>query len=325
MDYNEIFSPVVRHTSIRVLLALVAHQNLELEQLDVKIAFLHGNLEEEIYIRQPEGFFMEGKEDYVCRLHKSLYGLKQSPRQWYKRFDSFMMKHGFNKNPYDCCVYHKKVSDCSLMYLLLYMDDMLIATRDIVEIKKLKVLLNTEFDMKDLGAAQKILGMEIIRDRVQRKLFLSQKSYIQKIISIFGMTTTKTVSTPSSANFRLSNACTPQTEAEIEYMSRRPNARAVGRTNDVGLIYSGDSECLVAGYSDSDYAADLDTRRSLTGYVFTLGSSIMSWKATLQPSVALFTTEAEYMALTAAAKEGIWLKGLLGDFGLSSRSSNCVL
>ncbi|KAL9261983.1 Retrovirus-related Pol polyprotein from transposon TNT 1-94-like protein [Drosera capensis] len=123
-------------------------------------------------MRQPEGFF-DAKEDYVCRLHKSLYGLKQSPRQWYKRFDSFMMKHGFNRSQYDCCAYHKKVSDGSLMYLLLYVDDMLIATRDMVEIKKLKVLLNTEFDMKDLGAAQKILGMEIIRDRVQRKLFLS--------------------------------------------------------------------------------------------------------------------------------------------------------
>ncbi|KAL9256969.1 Retrovirus-related Pol polyprotein from transposon TNT 1-94-like protein [Drosera capensis] len=167
VDYNEIFSPVVRHTSIRVLLTLVAHQNLKLEQLDVKTAFLHGNLKEEIYMRQPEGFSIEGKEDYVCRLHKSLYGLKQSPRQWYKKFDSFMIKHGFNKSPYDCCVYHKKVSDASLMYLLFYVDDMLIATRDMVEIKKLKVLLNTEFDMKDLGAAQKILGMEIIRDPVQ--------------------------------------------------------------------------------------------------------------------------------------------------------------
>ncbi|KAL9258782.1 Retrovirus-related Pol polyprotein from transposon TNT 1-94-like protein [Drosera capensis] len=158
VDYNEIFSPVVRHTSIRVLLAMTASQNLELEQLEVKTAFLHGDLEEVIYMRQAEGSFIEGKEDYVCRLHKSLYGLKQSPKQWYKRFDSFMMKHGFNKSPYDYCIYHKKVSHGSLMYLLLYVDDMLIATRDMVEIMKLKVLLNTEFDMKDLGAAQKILS-----------------------------------------------------------------------------------------------------------------------------------------------------------------------
>ena len=96
IDFNEVFSPIVRHTSIRVLLALVALHDLELEQLDVKTAFLHGELEEQIYMQQPEGFIVHGKEDYVCRLKKSLYGLKQSPRQWYKRFDSFMIGHGYS-------------------------------------------------------------------------------------------------------------------------------------------------------------------------------------------------------------------------------------
>ncbi|GJX75492.1 transposable element [Tanacetum coccineum] len=358
IDYNEIFSPVVRHTSIRVLLSLVAHHDLELEQLDVKTAFLHGDLEEEIYMSQPEGFVVQGKEDYVCKIRKSLYGLKQSPRQWYKRFDSFMVQHGFSRSAYDCCVYHKRAPSGSLIYLLLYVDDMLVAAKDMEEIKKLKILLNTEFDMKDLGAARKILGMEIIRDRKHGKLFLSQKSYIEKIISRFGMSSAKSVNTPFSANFRLSTAYAPQSEAEIEYMSRIPYASAVGSlmyvmvctrpdiahamsvvsrymahpgkehwnavkrifrylkgTSDVGLIYGGEREYLVAGYSDSDYAADLDARRSLTGYVFTIGSSVVSWKATLQPSVALSTTEAEYMALTEAAKEGIWLKGLIEDLG----------
>ncbi|GJX70172.1 transposable element [Tanacetum coccineum] len=358
IDYNEIFSPVVRHTSIRVLLSLVAHHDLELEQLDVKTAFLHGDLEEEIYMSQPEGFVVQGKEDYVCKIRKSLYGLKQSPRQWYKRFDSFMVQHGFSRSAYDCCVYHKRAPSGSLIYLLLYVDDMLVAAKDMEEIKKLKIILNTEFDMKDLGAARKILGMEIIRDRKHGKLFLSQKSYIEKIISRFGMSSAKSVNTPFSANFRLSTAYAPQSEAEIEYMSRIPYASAVGSlmyvmvctrpdiahamsvvsrymahpgkehwnavkrifrylkgTSDVGLIYGGEREYLVAGYSDSDYAADLDARRSLTGYVFTIGSSVVSWKATLQPSVALSTTEAEYMALTEAAKEGIWLKGLIEDLG----------
>ena len=130
VDYNEIFSPVVRHTSIRVLLALVTHHNLELEQLDVKTAFLHGELEEDILMRQPEGFIVQGKEDHVCQLQRSLYGLKQSPRQWYKRFDNFMISQGFSRSPYDCCVYHNKVEDGSLIYLLLYVDDMLIAARE---------------------------------------------------------------------------------------------------------------------------------------------------------------------------------------------------
>ncbi|GJT97762.1 retrovirus-related pol polyprotein from transposon TNT 1-94 [Tanacetum coccineum] len=105
IDFNEVFSPVVRHTSIRVLLSIVALQDLELEQLDVKTTFLHGHLEEEIYVEQPEGFKVPGKEDHVCRLKKSLYGLKQSPRQWYKRFDSFMIGHGYDRCSYDECVY----------------------------------------------------------------------------------------------------------------------------------------------------------------------------------------------------------------------------
>uniref|UniRef100_A0A3Q7IDN0 Reverse transcriptase Ty1/copia-type domain-containing protein n=1 Tax=Solanum lycopersicum TaxID=4081 RepID=A0A3Q7IDN0_SOLLC len=139
-------------------------------------------------------------------------------------------------------------------------DDMPIAAKKKYDIQKLKGLLSAEFEMKDLGAARKILGMEIIRDRERRKLFLSQRSYIQKVLA------------------------------------------------------RGDTQCLVTGYFDSDYAGDVDTRRSMTGYVFTLGGSVVSWKATLQPTVTLSATEAEYMALTEAAKEGIWLKGLVNLF-----------
>lgn len=102
--FNEVFSPVVKHSSIRVLLAMVALFDLELEQLDVKTAFLHGELEERIYMHQPEGFIVQGKEDHVCLLKKSLYGLKQSPRQWYKWFDTFMVGHGYTRGNYDSCV-----------------------------------------------------------------------------------------------------------------------------------------------------------------------------------------------------------------------------
>ncbi|XP_057518411.1 uncharacterized protein LOC130799325 [Amaranthus tricolor] len=125
VDFHEVFSPVVKHSSIRALLALVAMEDLELHQLDVKTAFLHGELEEEIFMKQPEGFEVAGKENHVCRLKRSLYGLKQSPRQWYKRFDSFMISHDFIRSSYDSCVYFKKFEDGSLLYLLLYVDDML--------------------------------------------------------------------------------------------------------------------------------------------------------------------------------------------------------
>uniref|UniRef100_A0A3Q7HAX8 Reverse transcriptase Ty1/copia-type domain-containing protein n=1 Tax=Solanum lycopersicum TaxID=4081 RepID=A0A3Q7HAX8_SOLLC len=176
----------------------------------------------------------------------------------------------------------------SFIYVVLYVDDMLIAAKKKYDIQKLKGLLSAEFEMKDLGAARKILGMEIIRDRERRKLFLSRRSYIQMVLARFGMSSSKTIDTPSAANIHLTAMFAPQSEEEKEYMSR----------------------CLVTCYSDSDYAGDVDTRRSMTGYVFTLGGSVVSCKATLQPTVTLSTTEAEYMALTEAAKEGIWLKGL---------------
>ena len=118
LEYDEIFAPVVRQTSIRILLAIVAAYDLELEQLDVKTAFLHGDLEETIYMKQPEGFIVDGKLNWVCKLKKSLYGLKQSPRQWYKRFDSFMLSHGFNRSTKDACVYFKHLKNNNWVYLL---------------------------------------------------------------------------------------------------------------------------------------------------------------------------------------------------------------
>ncbi|BBH04613.1 multidrug resistance-associated protein 9 [Prunus dulcis] len=150
IDYNEVFSPVVKHSSIRILLALVAQFDLELAQLDVKTAFLHGDLEEEIYMSQPEGFKVAGKENWVCKLQKSLYGLKQSPRQWYKRFDRFMIGQKYTRSHYDHCVYFRKLQDGTFIYLLLYVDDMLIACKSKVEIERLKTQLSNEFEMKDL-------------------------------------------------------------------------------------------------------------------------------------------------------------------------------
>jgi hypothetical protein len=138
--------------------------DLELEQLDVKTAFLHGELEEEIYMDQPEGFVVPGKEDLVFKLKRSLYGLKQSPRQWFKRFDSFILAHGFKRSQYDSCVYIKFVNG-SPIYLPLYVDHMLIAAKSMKEITTLKAQLSSEFEMKDLGPTKKILGMEIKRDR----------------------------------------------------------------------------------------------------------------------------------------------------------------
>jgi hypothetical protein len=127
IDFDEIFSPVVKMTSIRTILSLVEVEDLHLEQLDVKTTFLHGDLEEEIYMQQPQGYEVKGKENLVCRLKKSLYGLKKAPRKWYLKFDRFMTEQGYSRCHSDHCVYFKKLENGSFIILLLYVDDMLVA------------------------------------------------------------------------------------------------------------------------------------------------------------------------------------------------------
>ncbi|WVZ52997.1 hypothetical protein U9M48_003991 [Paspalum notatum var. saurae] len=249
IDYNDVFSPVVKHSSIRALFGIVAMHNLELEQLDVKTAFLHGDLEEEIYMDQPEGFIVPGKDNFVCKLKKSPYGLKQSPRQRYKKFDSSMIANGFKRSQYDSCVYIKFV-DGSPIYLLLYVDDMLIAAKSKVDIANLKAQLSSEFEMKDLGAAKKIIGMEISRDRNSSLLFLSQHSYIQKVLRRFNMHDSKPVSTPIASHFKLSSSQCPSTDSNFEYMSRIPYSSAVG-----SLMYA-----MVCSRPDLSYAMSLVSR-----------------------------------------------------------------
>ncbi|GKV26776.1 hypothetical protein SLEP1_g36011 [Rubroshorea leprosula] len=326
IDFHEVFSPVVKHSSIRVLLAM------------------------------PEGFIVSGKEDHVCLLHKSSCGLKQLPRQWYKQFDNFMVKIRFTRSNYDSCVYHKKLGDGSWVYSLLYVDDMLIAAKSMLIIDNLKKQLSGEFETKDLGAANKILGMEIHRDRKRGKLFLSQKKYIEKVLERLSLHEAKAMTTPLGAHFKLSSNLSPETKEEKKFMAHVPSASAVGSlmyamvctrpdishvvnvvsrymanpgkghweamkwilwylrgTVDVGLVYdrSVDPSGNVVRFVNSDFTGDLDKRRSTTRYVFTLSGCAISWKATLQSTVALSTTKAEYMAITEAVNEALWLKGLV--------------
>ena len=228
IDFDEIFSPVVKMTSIRTVLGLAASLDLEIEQMDVKTAFLHGNLEEEIYMEQPEGFKEKGKEDYVCKLKKSLYGLKQAPRQWYKKFEFVMGEQGYKKTTSDHCVFVQKFSDDDFIILLLYVDDMLIIGHNISRINSLKKQLSKSFAMKDLGPAGQILGMKISRDRGAKKLWLSQEKYIEKVLQRFNMDKAKAVSCPIANHFKLSTRQCPSTDREKEEMDRFPYASAVG-------------------------------------------------------------------------------------------------
>eukprot|EP00253_Pinus_taeda_P034861 PITA_34861 len=174
------------------------------------------------------------------------------------------------------------------------------------------------FDMKDLGAARQILGMEILRDRSNGKLWLSQQKYIEKILLRFGMNNVKPVSFPLASHFNLSSCLCPNTDEEKDYISRIPYANVVGCLMYAMVCTRPDishAVGVVSRYVDSDFAGDFDKRRSTSGYVFTLAGGAISWMSKLQNIVAFSTTEAEYIAASDACKEAIWLKGLFGEFG----------
>ncbi|KAE8707942.1 hypothetical protein F3Y22_tig00110365pilonHSYRG00006 [Hibiscus syriacus] len=324
IDFNEIFSPVVRLTTVRVVLAICATLNLHLEQLDVKTAFLHGNLEEEIYMLQPEGFEEDEKKNLVCRLNKSLYGLKQAPRCWYKRFDSFIMCLGYNRLNADPCAYFKRSGDNDFVILLLYVDDMLVAGPNKDHIEELKAQLAREFEMKDLGSANKILGMQIHRDRSNRKIWLSQKNYLKKILSRFNMQDCKPISTPLPINFKLSSSMSPSSEEERMEMSRVPYASAMGSLMFAMICTRQDiaqAVGVVSRYMANPGKEHWNTVKRILRYikgtsnVALFAGGAVSWVSKLKSVVATSTTEAEYVAATQASKEAIWLKMLLEELG----------
>ena len=209
------------------MLALTASLDLELEQLDVKTTFLHGDLDEEIYMDQLEDFVQGRNRILVCKLRKSLYGLRQSSRKWYKKFDSFMVSQNFMRSEYDHCVYFKSFNGIFII-LVLYVDDMLIARKSMEEISRLKAQLSRTFEMKDLGAAKHILGMEIHRDRENGELWLSQQKYVEKVLEKFGMNSVKPVNVPLASHFKLSSDLSPRNNEEKKYMSPVPYENAVG-------------------------------------------------------------------------------------------------
>jgi len=338
---------VVKHISIRILMSIVVADDMELEQMDVKTALLHGELDQVLYMEQPEGFEADPNKDQVCLLKKSLYGLKQAPRQWNKKFNAFMMDQGFTRSLHDSCVYVKEVIPDQFVYLLFYVDDMLIAGKSMAEVNKVKEGLSLHFEMKDMGAASRILGIDIERNREEGTLCLSQSKYLEKVIQRFRMADAKGVSTPIGAHFKLSAVRNNDESVDTEVcpyssvvgsvmyamIGNRPDvAYALGlvsrfmsnpghmhwesvkwllrylkRSMDLKLVYTKGKDMKIHGFCDSDYAADLDKRRSISGYVFTVGGNTVSWKSSLQHVVALSTTEAEFMALTEAVKEAIWI------------------
>ena len=364
IDFDETYAPVVKFTSIRVFLAKAILMKMTIHQMDVVTAFLNAPLDEDIFMRQAPGFAETGKEHLVCKLKRSIYGLKQSPRQWNKVIDEFLRNEGFKVIDADCCIYMKN-RDSKTIMVSLYVDDLMIASNCNTLCSNLKASLNKRFEMKDLGIVQVCLGLEFnwLPDGT---CLLNQERYIGKVLERFNMETCKPIGCPIESGARLSKDMAPKTLEEIEAMGKIPYRSAVGSliylvtgtrpdiavatstvakycenpgplhwkavkrilrylqgTSDWGILFDPKDDTLV-GYSDADWAGDIDSRRSTTGYLFTIGGVPVSWKSKKQATVALSTAEAEYMALSAATQEVSWLRKFLANFNFSLSESTVI-
>jgi len=227
IDYDETYSPVAMLKSIRILLAIAAHYDYEIWQMDVKTPFLNGNHEEDVYMTQPEGFTVLESAWKVCKLHRSIYGLKQASRSWNICFNEAIKEFDFIRNKEEPCVY-KKTSGSAVAFLVLYVDDILLLGNDIHLLQSVKTWLGSCFPMKDMGEAVNILGIRIYRDRLNKIIGLSQDTYIDKVLHMFDMNDSKKGFIPMSHGITLSKTQYPSTHDERERMSKIPYASAIG-------------------------------------------------------------------------------------------------
>jgi hypothetical protein len=226
IDYTETFSHVSKKDSFRIVMALVAHYDLELHQMNIKTMFLNGDLKESVYIAQSKGVAIEGKEHMRCRLKKSIYGLKQALRQWYLKFNEVVKKFGFVENQVDNCIY-VKIMESVFIIIVLYVNDTLFASSDKNLLFEIKGFLSSNFDIKDLGDASYVLGLEIHRDGTRGVLDLSQKAYIEKVLKRYNMHEYSTTHVLFTKGDKLETFQSLRNQLEIDQMKLIPYASAV--------------------------------------------------------------------------------------------------
>lgn len=346
IDYFETFTPVVKHSTIRLIISLAIHFHWPLQQLDVSNAFLHGILDEEIYMSQPPGFVDKTHPYLVCRLHKSLYGLKQAPRAWFGRLTSFVQAHGFHASCSDPSLFIRRHNQ-SLTIFLIYVDDLIITGNDQSYIDSLIHLLNNVFSMKHLGPLRHFLGVEI--HNTSHGIFLSQQSYALNILHRANMMYCKPIGSPStnkppstSSDLALDTTTYRQLVGALQYLTlTRPDIthavnqacqhmhqpsqthftalkrilRYIKGSLNHGLHYTR-GPLRLSAFADADWAGDTHDRRSTTGYCIFLGSNPITWCSKKQPTVARSTTEAEYRALAHTTAELYWIRSLFLELGI---------
>jgi hypothetical protein len=363
---------VLKYKSLRIILALSVSHNTRLEQLDVKTAFLNANVKEDIYISIPEGIYADS--NHVLKLNKALYGIKQAPREWHSEINGYLQTLKYKSCRKDSCIYVKQTNSNNIIIIGLFVDDMLVSyvAEDIKEWNHDKQELKRKYELSELGDVQHILGMKVTRQN--HDLLITQETYIQDKLQLFGFDNAKAVTTPEITIKTKNDTNDNKVEEVIMYdqdvntyrmmvgsliyasISTRPDIthavnivsrymsspeninmimlkrifRYLTGTKKFGLLYSqqnngmvrsnvdtvkndNDNMVRVAGYCDADWGGDTSDRKSTTGYCTMLNGNLVSWCSKKQSTVALSSTEAEYMAINDVAKEIMWIRMILKE------------
>ncbi|GJV54631.1 putative RNA-directed DNA polymerase [Tanacetum coccineum] len=359
IDYSEVFAPVARWDTIRTILAFAAQQGMKVHQLDVRSAFLYGELEETVFVEQPQGFEIQGMEEKVYRLRKALYGLKQAPRAWYGRIESYFKRQGFNKCPYEPTLFVRSDKEGELLIVSIYVDDLIVTGTTLSLIEEFKTSMKSEFEMSDMGEMHYFLGVEVVQNEMG--ISICQKKYAREILARFKMEDCNGVKNPIVPGCKLVKddhsgfvnatlykqmvgcimyltATRPDLMFVVSLLSRYMEApteqhmaamkrvlRYIKGTSSFGVCYKKNGSDQLVAFSDSDYAGDYDNRRSTSGYVCFLSGAAVAWSSKRQPIVTLSTTEAEFVAATTCACQVIWLRRILRHIGLLQEESTIVV
>jgi hypothetical protein len=344
VDFDETFGPVARLESIRILLSIACHLDFKLYQMDVKSAFLNGVLQEEVYVEQPKGFQDPHHPHHVYKLKKALYGLKQAPRAWYERLTTYLLAKGFTRGQANRTLFIRQQGTHKLIAQI-YVDDIIFgATLDSLA-HEFSEEMKQEFEMNYF------LGLEV--KQTVEGIFISQSKYARDLVKRFGLDGKSRARTPMSTSVKISSDLAGKSVDPSLYRSMigsllyltasRPDIafsvgvcarfqanpkeshltavkRIIKYVNDTlsyGIWYSRETNLVVAGYSDADWAGNAEDRKSTSGGCFYVRNNLVAWMSKKQASISLFTAEAEYIAAGSYCTQLLWMKTLLGDYGFT--------
>ncbi|KAL8106255.1 hypothetical protein AgCh_029879 [Apium graveolens] len=359
IDYNEVFAPVARMDTVRMILALAAQRNWVVYHLDVKSAFLYGILNEDVYVDQPEGFVKQGCEHLVYKLRKALYGLRQSSRVWFERIEAYLLAEGFQQSQSEPTLFFKYNEVGKILIVSVYVDDLLYTGNDELMLKNFKTSMQKEFDMSDLGRMRFFLGIEVLQN--SDGIYICQRSYALEVIRRFNMEGSNSVRNPIVPGSKLSKdeagvkvdetyfkqivgclmyitttrpdltfvvsliARFMAKPTEMHYQVAKRVLKYLKGTTNFGILYKRGEVGALVGFTDSDYAGDVDDRKSTSGYVFLINGAVVAWSSKKQPIVTLSTTESEFIAAASCACQAVWMRRILQELGFVQEGGTTIM